>query len=127
MTTDYNSKIDRIYSAWCKKQGRTAGLALTFACALVPSVAFAQNTSADPDPDVEKGSYMSLTLNPSVVAVGTSLAGNATIYEGDGDQDSDDTITASLSGGGQSAPLRLALGQPLLRVPVATANPVKGR
>lgn len=72
-----------------------AGLiALGLTCTLLPSVAFAQNTSTDPDPDVEAGSYIALNVDQDIVATGDPITGTATIYEGDGDIDSDDSIEA---------------------------------
>lgn len=102
MTNDTNCNIDRIYSAWRKRQGRTAGLTLALACTLLPTVAFAQNNSTDPDPDVEAGSYISLNLDQDIVAVGDSITGTSSIYEGDSDVDSDDPITAASDSGSSS-------------------------
>ncbi len=73
------------------------GLTFSLACAFLPSAAYAANATTDPDPDVEQGSYISLTLNQDIVAVGDSLSGSATIYEGDGDVDSDDSISEAPS------------------------------
>jgi len=97
LNTDTIFNIGRTSLAWCKKQRRfVAAITLGLACSILPSVAFAQNNSTDPDPDVEKGAYLSLTLDQSVVAVGDPLTGTATVYEGDGDIDSDDTVAAAL-------------------------------
>lgn len=71
-------------------------VALGLTCALLPCMAFAQNTSTDPDPDVEAGSYIALNVDQDIVATGDPITGTASIYEGDGDVDSDDPIeTAS--------------------------------
>jgi len=97
LNTDTIFNIGRTSLVWIKKQRRfVAVITLGLACSILPSVAFAQNNSTDPDPDVEKGAYLSLTLDQSVVAVGDPLTGTATVYEGDGDIDSDDTVAADL-------------------------------
>lgn len=73
------------------------GLTFSLACAFLPGAAYAANATADPDPDVEQGSYISLSLNQDIVAAGDSLSGSASIYEGDGDVDSDDSISEAPS------------------------------
>lgn len=83
-------------------------VALGITCILMPSVVFAQNTSTDPDPDVEKGAYLSLNLDQNVVAVGSALTGTAKVYEGDGDIDSDDSVSASLGSGSSAANAQIA-------------------
>ena len=99
MTTDYFfRKTGR--ARWIGFKGRhlAAALALGFTCTALGSAAFAGNAAADPDPDVEAGSYISLNLDQDIVAVGDSITGTSSIYEGDGDVDSDDPITATSTG-----------------------------
>ena len=99
MNTDNIHKISQAHLAWCKRHHLVSVITLGLACTLIPSVAFAQNNSPDPDPDVEAGSYISLNLNQDIVAVGDPITGTSSIYEGDGDVDSDDSITATSDAG----------------------------
>ena len=96
MDTKNILKTRETIMAWRKRQYCLVSvIALGLAFTILPSVGFAQNISLDPDPDVEKGSYISLNLDQSIVAVGDPITGNSSIYEGDGDIDSDDLITAT--------------------------------
>lgn len=99
MTIHNNPKINRVKPVWHKRQGLIAILTFTLACAFLPYVAFAQNSNPDPDPDVEAGSYISLNVDQSIIAVGDPITGTSSIFEGDGDVDSDDPITATSDAG----------------------------
>ena len=73
-----------------------AALTLLFSCIVFSSAAFSDNNTSDPDTDEEASQgYITSTLDVYDVAITKPLTGSSTIYENDGDVDSEDAITAT--------------------------------